>query len=111
MSACVSRGAELLGLSDRRLGRLWAVDHQKPPDTSGHFGVVSPQVITGYASSCEVVFPLEISLLRQRFGVRVPGGAPHHPSSGQVSGWASHLVSLLGPAPGPRGMGWTRPKA
>src|SRR5215216_7141954 len=79
MSACVSRGAELLGLSDRRLGRLWAVDHQKPPDTSGHFGVVSPQVITGYASSCEVVFPLEISLLRQRFGVRVPGGAPPSP--------------------------------
>jgi hypothetical protein len=33
------------------LGRLWAVDHRKPSDTSGHSRVGSPLVITGYSPS------------------------------------------------------------
>jgi hypothetical protein len=37
--------------SSAALGRLWAVDHRKPPDTSGHSGEGSPLVITGYSPS------------------------------------------------------------
>jgi hypothetical protein len=37
------------GTSSAALGRLWAVDHRKPPDTSGHSCVGSPLVITGYS--------------------------------------------------------------
>src|SRR5829696_7154795 len=39
------------GTSSAALGRLWAVDHRKPPDTSGHSGVGSRLVITGYSPS------------------------------------------------------------
>ncbi len=35
------------------LGRLWAVDYGKPPGTSGHQGIESPQVITRYVLSRE----------------------------------------------------------
>jgi hypothetical protein len=102
--------AELLGLSDPSLGRLWAVDHRKPSDTSGHYGLVNPQAITGYASSSEVTFPSVISLLRQRFGVRVPGGAPPRIQwSGPVyrRAFYVHRRRLGGTFGAHSGRGWT----
>src|SRR5687768_13047424 len=105
MGTPVGWAAELLGLGDRCLGRLWAVDYRKPPDTSGYLGIVNPQVITDYASSCEVGFPSEISLLRQRFGVRVPGGAPPSPqlTPGVTPGLSFGRLARarIGPASGP----------
>ena len=40
--------------SGAALGRLWAVDHRKPPDTSGHYRAASPLIITGYSPSSVV---------------------------------------------------------